>query len=54
MDAAEQLREHGLRVTAGRVAVLSAVRDLGGHPDALSVAARVRELRGGRRPDDAA
>ena len=47
MNPADQLREHGLRVTAGRVAVLAAVRELDGHPDALSVAARVREVRGG-------
>jgi Fur family ferric uptake transcriptional regulator len=46
MSPADQLREHGLRVTAGRVAVLDAVHDLGGHPDVLSVARHVRERRG--------
>src|SRR4051794_1193396 len=40
--AADQLRERGLRVTAGRLAVLRAVGELGGHPDAGAVAERVR------------
>src|SRR4051812_49167456 len=39
---ADQLRERGLRVTAGRLAVLRAVAELGGHPDAGTVAAAVR------------
>jgi Fur family ferric uptake transcriptional regulator len=40
--AAEQLRERGLRVTAGRLAVMRAVRELGGHPDAGTIASTVR------------
>src|SRR3954447_14606852 len=40
--AAEQLRERGLRVTAGRLAVMRAVDELGGHPDAGTIAATVR------------
>jgi Fur family ferric uptake transcriptional regulator len=47
VNPADQLRKHGLRVTTGRVAVLGAVTELGGHPDALSVARRVRTVRGG-------
>lgn len=38
----QRLREHGLRVTASRLAVLDAVADLGGHPDAAAVADAVR------------
>jgi len=40
---AEELRERGLRVTAPRLAVYRAVRELPGHPDVESVATRVRE-----------
>jgi Fur family ferric uptake transcriptional regulator len=40
--AAEQLRKRGLRVTAGRLAVLRTVGELGGHPDAGAIAASVR------------
>ena len=40
--AKERLREHGLTVTAPRVAVIEAVERLGGHPD---VAAITRETR---------
>jgi Fur family ferric uptake transcriptional regulator len=46
VTVAEQLREHGLRVTAGRIAVLEAISELGGHPDALAVASHVRAARG--------
>ena len=46
MLSVEQLREHGLRVTTGRVAVLEAIGALGGHPDAQSVARQVRDTRG--------
>lgn len=42
----EQLRSHGLRVTAARVAVYRAVAELGGHPDVETIAARARELIG--------
>src|SRR3954463_9659554 len=42
MPAAEQLRERGLRVTAGRLAVLRSVQEHGGHPDAGTIAATVR------------
>jgi Fur family ferric uptake transcriptional regulator len=41
--AAEQLRTRGLRVTAGRLAVIRAVGELGGHPDAGAVAVAVRD-----------
>ncbi len=36
------LRSHGLRATRSRVAVLSAVDALTGHPDVAAIAARVR------------
>ncbi len=39
---AAQLRERGLRVTAPRMAVLAAVEELGGHPDADRIATAVR------------
>src|SRR3954454_1749910 len=39
---AEHLRDRGLRVTAGRLAVLRAVEELGGYPDAGTIAATVR------------
>jgi Fur family ferric uptake transcriptional regulator len=42
----EQLRHHGLRVTAPRTAVLRAVSELDGHPDADLIAARARSLIG--------
>src|SRR3954452_8647254 len=42
VSAAQQLRDRGLRVTAGRLAVLRAVEELGGHPDAGTIAATVR------------
>ena len=40
------LRERGLKVTASRLAVLGAVDDLGGHPDAASIADHARERLG--------
>jgi Fe2+ or Zn2+ uptake regulation protein len=40
---AEELRERGLRVTAPRLAVYRAVRELGGHPEVDAIAERVRE-----------
>jgi Fur family transcriptional regulator, stress-responsive regulator len=43
---AEQLRAHGLRVTAPRMAVLRAVADLPGHPEAELIAERARVLIG--------
>jgi Fe2+ or Zn2+ uptake regulation protein len=42
VPAAQQLRDRGLRVTAGRLAVLRAIEELGGHPDAGTIAAAVR------------
>src|SRR3954469_20996016 len=42
VPAAQQLRDRHLRVTAGRLAVLRAVEELGGHPDAGTIAAPVR------------
>src|SRR4051812_761102 len=45
-EVAERLREHELRVTAGRIAVYSAVAGLPDHPDVESIAARVREQLG--------
>jgi len=41
--AAEHLRARGLRVTAGRLAVLRVVEHLGGHPDVQAIATAVRE-----------
>lgn len=38
----QQLRERGLKVTASRLAVLGAVADLGGHPDAAEIATHAR------------
>lgn len=38
---AEQLRRHGLRATAARVAVYAAVESLDGHPDVQEVLAQV-------------
>jgi Fur family transcriptional regulator, stress-responsive regulator len=43
---AEELRARGLRVTAGRLAVLGAVSDLGGHPDTGAITSRVRKRLG--------
>jgi Fe2+ or Zn2+ uptake regulation protein len=43
---AEQLRHHGLRATATRVAVLDAVGDLAGHPDTDTIARHVRATTG--------
>ncbi len=45
-DTTEQLRAHGLRVTAPRIAVLRAVSELSGHPDAEQIAERARTLIG--------
>jgi Fur family transcriptional regulator, stress-responsive regulator len=39
---ASELRDHGLRVTAPRLAVYRAVGELPGHPDVDEIAARVR------------
>ena len=39
---ADQLRDHGLRATTTRVAVLRAVRELSGHPDTDTIASHVR------------
>ena len=43
---ADQLRAHGLRVTAPRSAVLRAVSDLPGHPDADVITRHARGLIG--------
>ena len=43
---AEQLRDHGLRATTTRVAVLRAVSELSGHPDTDTIAGRVRATLG--------
>lgn len=45
-DAAERLRDRGLRATASRVAVLRAVGELDGHPDTAAIVARVRAVLG--------
>lgn len=45
-DLARNLRRHGLRVTATRLAVYRAVAELGGHPDVESIARKARELLG--------
>ena len=45
-DPAQALRDRGLRVTAGRVAVLEAIGELGGHPDAGALVTRTRERLG--------
>ena len=37
------LRERGLKATAPRLAVLHAVSELGGHPDAATIAAHARK-----------
>lgn len=42
----ERLRASGLKVTASRRAVLRAVDELGGHPDAGAIAAHARERLG--------
>jgi Fur family ferric uptake transcriptional regulator len=38
----QQLRERGLKVTSSRLAVLGAVSELGGHPDAAEIATHAR------------
>ena len=45
-EIADQLRDHGLRATTTRVAVLRAVGELSGHPDTDTIATRVRESLG--------
>lgn len=45
-DTGDQLRAHGLRVTAPRTAVLQAVSELPGHPDTELIAHRARALIG--------
>ncbi|MGW3025767.1 Fur family transcriptional regulator [Streptomyces sp. NPDC001221] len=45
--AATRLRETRLRVTVQRMAVLAAVEELGGHPDAEAVRVRAQEVTGG-------
>jgi Fur family ferric uptake transcriptional regulator len=45
-ELADRLRDHGLRATTTRVAVLRAVGELGGHPDTDTIATRVRESLG--------
>ena len=42
----ELLRDRGLKVTASRLAVLRAVEELGGHPDAAAIAGHARERLG--------
>jgi Fur family transcriptional regulator, stress-responsive regulator len=45
--AAARLRETQLRVTVQRMAVLTAIEELGGHPDAEAVRGRAQEVTGG-------
>jgi Fur family transcriptional regulator, stress-responsive regulator len=45
-ELADRLRDHGLRATTTRVAVLRAVGELDGHPDTDTIAGRVRETLG--------
>jgi Fur family transcriptional regulator, stress-responsive regulator len=45
-EFADRLRDHGLRATTTRVAVLRAVGELSGHPDTDTIAGRVRETLG--------
>jgi Fur family transcriptional regulator, stress-responsive regulator len=45
-EFADQLRDHGLRATTTRVAVLRAVGELDGHPDTDTIATRVRQSLG--------
>ncbi len=45
-DLAGNLRRHGLRATATRLAVYRAVAELGGHPDVESIARKARDLLG--------
>jgi Fe2+ or Zn2+ uptake regulation protein len=45
-EIAERLRNHGLRATSTRVAVLRAVSELDGHPDTDTIARRVRDTLG--------
>jgi Fur family ferric uptake transcriptional regulator len=42
----EQLRDRGLKVTASRLALLRAVEELGGHPDASAIARHARDRLG--------
>jgi Fe2+ or Zn2+ uptake regulation protein len=44
--AKERLREHGLTVTAPRVAVIEAVERLGGHPDVAAITRETRDALG--------
>lgn len=48
--AAARLREAQLRVTVQRMAALTAIEELGGHPDADSVRVRAQEVTGGLPP----
>jgi Fur family ferric uptake transcriptional regulator len=41
-----RIRDRGLKVTASRLAVLRAVDELGGHPDAAAIAIHARERLG--------
>ena len=45
-ELADRLRDHGLRATTTRVAVLRAVGELADHPDTDTIASRVRETLG--------
>jgi Fur family ferric uptake transcriptional regulator len=45
-ELADRLRDHGLRATTTRVAVLRAVSELSGHPDTDTIATRVRQSLG--------
>jgi Fur family transcriptional regulator, stress-responsive regulator len=45
-EVAEDLRDHGLRATAPRVAVLRAVSELDGHPDTERITTHVRGMLG--------
>src|SRR3954453_5084520 len=45
-ELADRLRDHGLRATTTRVAVLRAVGELHGHPDTDTISGRVRQTLG--------
>jgi Fur family transcriptional regulator, stress-responsive regulator len=45
--ASARLREAGLRVTAQRMAVLTAIEELTGHPDAEAIRTRAQHITGG-------
>ena len=45
-QTAEEIRAHGLRATAPRVAIYRAVAEIGGHPEVQQVADRVRHQTG--------